>query len=505
MASSIPPSLSRRQVVAGGAAAAAIAATSANATAQGLAYTGGATRVAPLARLRRTSLAVTLLQRASFGHTESDLAEVETRGLHGWLDWQLEPNLIDDSSLNNRLASFDWLNWSAQQMEDHPTLEGWEIAHELRAVRLLRATYSKRQLFERIVEFWTDHFNIYGTADGVDVLKAAEDRDVIRTHALGKFRDMLHASAKSAAMIAYLDNDNNEVGAPNENYSREVMELHTLGVNGPYNEEDVRELARCFTGWSYWKSWQTNTQYGEFRFRSSNHDTGPKTVLGINVPANGGVEDAEMILDHLASHPSTIDHVTRKLARWLIGYDPEPRVIARAKSVWTNTDGDIKEVVRILLQPGFLLHTTPKLKRPFHWIVSLFRATQVDLNQPMDTIWQIWGLGQVPYQWPAPNGYPDSAEAWGSGMQPRWVQSSQFGNGWYWSTGHTINDWPALLAGAPKSGWAARLNEIFCGGGMSVEDEDLLQGYLDTFNNPTNVAIGEAFELAASCPSFMYY
>lgn len=174
-----------------------------------------------------------LLGRMSYGVTPPMLDDLNTSGLQGWIDGQLEPELIDDTDLDTLLTGFDWLGQTVAQMWNHPTKSGREIGYEARAVRLLRATHSKRQLLERVVEFWTDHFNVYGSADDLWLLKVVDDLEVIRTHALGKFRDLLQASAKSPAMVEYLDNDTNVAGAPQENYAREVLELHTLGVDGP--------------------------------------------------------------------------------------------------------------------------------------------------------------------------------------------------------------------------------------------------------------------------------
>lgn len=493
----MPRPLPTRRAALQGACAAAAAATQAP-----RALAAAAPR--PTAR----DLELALFERATFGYTADDFAELEARGPERWLHWQLEPELIDDSALEARLAPFDWRQMSAAQMDVHPTLEDWDIAHEGRAVRLLRAVYSRRQLFERVVEFWTDHFNIYGSADDTWLLKLVDDRDVIRAHALGRFRELLQASARSPAMLAYLDNDTNVVGAAQENYAREVMELHTLGVDGPYTEADVREVARCFTGWGFIKPWQPG-ETGTFIYRPADHDDGQKTVLGMSLPPGGGMADGTQVLDMLASHPDTVDHVTRKLARWFLGYAPPEVLVERAKARWVATDGDIREVVRTLLGWRLFTRARPlenrKLKRPFHWIASLYRATGVDLDEPRSTIWQIWGIGQVPYQWRAPNGYPDTEGAWASGLVQRWSQAAFFCNGWYWSTSHTIDHMRALLGGAPKSQWARVVSQVLSGGAMDPYEVARIQDHLDTFSSESNQAVGEAFELCASAPSYQRY
>ena len=495
---SLPPT--RRSVLRGGAALAA-AAGAASLTPEAAAQ--AAVDIDP------THWTPWVLGRASFGVTPQMIRDMGARGVEGWVDWQLEPQFIDDSALDARLAGVDWLGYSAAALANHPTKELWEIGHEGRGVRLTRATYSNRQLFERIVEFWTDHFNIYGSADDTWALKLVDDVEVIRPLALGKFRDLLQATAMSPAMIAYLDNDTNIVGAAQENYAREVMELHTLGVTGPYTEDDVRELARCFTGWNYWKYWESSTQYGEFRFKSWEHDTDAKQVLGINIPAGGGMSDAQTILDHLAGHPSTIDFVTTKLAKWLLGYAPPAQAIARAKARWVATDGDIKEIVRSLLSMQSIRQAqpwnNPKFKRPFHWAVSLYRATGIDIPRPNDNIWTLYGMGQVPYQWPAPNGYPDVAAAWSGLLMPRWQRAANFGLGWEWSTDHTVDDMRALIGAVPMAEWAQRVADILTHGTMPKRQVRRIQEYIDTFSNPTDQIVGETFDLVASSPGFGRY
>ena len=500
--------LNRRQVVQGAGAAAAMAALTQSAQAQATsappAPDFGTASTLPTER----QLLLSLYERASFGFDGTGFARLAALGHEAWLDEQLDPDSIDDTGLAARLAPFDWIGMSAAEMEDHPSKEVWDIAHESRGVRMLRAVFSQRQLFERVVEFWTDHFNIYGSADDTWVLKIVDDRDVIRQHALGNFSDLLRASAASPAMLTFLDNDTNTVGAPQENYAREVMELHTLGADGPYTENDVREVARCFTSWGFVKWWE-NGEYGTFVYRPNDHDNGAKTVLGMQIAPGGGINDGYDVLDLLASHPKTIDYVTRKLARWFLGYAPPERAIGRAKRRWSATGGDMKEVIKSLLSPTSFSYAAPwdnkKLKRPFHWITSLFRATGMDIPEPTSSIWHIWGIGQVPFQWPAPNGYPDSAPAWASTLMQRWQQASNFCNGWYWSTGHTINDIRPLLQGAPKSEWVQRINLLFKGGAMDAYEVSRIQAYIDTFQNEGDQAVGEAFELCASSPSFQAY
>ena len=500
-----PARPSRRAVLLGGAAlAAAGSAGTASASSQSSAR-AAAQNQAPSISSRPSWF----LGRMSYGVTPPMLDDLNARGLQGWIDWQLEPELINDTDLDTILTGFDWLGQSVAQMWNHPTKPGRVIGYEARAVRLLRATHSKRQLLERIVEFWTDHFNVYGSADDLWLLKVVDDLDVIRTHALGKFRDLLQASAKSPAMIEYLDNDTNVAGAPQENYAREVMELHTLGVDGPYTENDVRELARCFTGWTYWKRHESAAQYGEFRYRPSRHDTGPKQVIGIDVPAGGDMSDAESVLDHIASHPSTIHFVTTKLAKWFLGYAPPVRAIDAAKAAWVATDGDIKEIIRALLHPSFLREAAPwerpKLKRPLHWVASLHRTTGITVGDPVGAVVSLASLGQTSFDWHDPTGYPDTEEAWSSLLIWRWNYAASFSQGLETSLDHTISDLRALLGTLPVGEWAEHLSVLLTGGTMHRRDVRDIQVYLNVTGVPTDEVVAEAFELIAASPSFGRY
>lgn len=471
---------------------------------------GAATRAEalPVAPVQGVDPAAWLLNRASFGATRASLAEVHAMRLRGWVNWQLEPAGIDDSAADLKLALHDYLDLTPLQLRSHPTPASF-LAQDFRAVRLVRATYSRRQLFERVVEFWTNHFNIYGATEDTYVSKIVDDREVIRAHALGNFKDLLHASAKSPAMLAYLDNDTNVAGAPQENYARELMELHTLGADGPYTESDVRELARCFTGWTYWKTFQSGTLYGTFRFHAQEHDWETKKVLGLTLPADGGVSDAERVLDLLADHPKTIDYVTTKLTKWFLGEDPPQRVIDAAKDVWIQTGGDIKEIVRFLLSPHALRMArpwdNPKLKAPFHWTVSMFRATGVDLDYPLITIFQLQELGNQPFDWGPPNGYPDTAVAWAPSLLLRWRDGSLYSNGMYWSIQQTVTDLRPLLIARPMGEWAEELSDILCASTMSEFDKSTVQGHINSFPTASNQAVGEALELAIASPSFQTY
>ncbi len=274
---------------------------------------------------------------------------------------------------------------------------------------------SQRQLNEVLVDFWTNHFNIDIRKGLCRPLKPADDREVIRPHVLGKFRDLLGATAKSPAMIHYLDNQENSVArersaiekgliemyvsartgmsvkgmipdkeGPNENYGREILELHTLGVDGGYTQKDVQEVARCFSGWSL------NATSGAFAFQPNRHDMGEKTVLGHVIAAGGGMSDGETVLDLLAAHPMTARFISRKLCQRFVADEPPAELVDRVAKVFTDSDGDLRKVVEaVVTSPEFFSPGAyrSKIKSPFEFAVSAVRATNGEFVQAPSDLW----------------------------------------------------------------------------------------------------------------------
>jgi uncharacterized protein (DUF1800 family) len=289
---------------------------------------------------------------------------------------------------------------------------------------LKRAATSPAQLFERVVEFWSDHFNIASEELEPDYVDF--QRTVIRPHALGKFRDLLIASAKHPAMLFYLDNYLNVAEHPNENFAREVMELHTLGVDGGYTEADVKAVARALTGWTY----DYHREGEGFYFDPDVHDTEAKTVLGAALAAGRGIEDGEDVLNRLASHPSTARFVCRKLAVRFVSDSPPASLVDRMVAVWTATDGDIKPVLRAMflkddgrtLTDELVASFGKKLRRPLDFFVGAMRATGTTFSNFGLMEYLLATLAQIPYGWHPPNGYPEPATAWANtnGVLRRW-------------------------------------------------------------------------------------
>ncbi|MDH3634604.1 MAG: DUF1800 domain-containing protein [Gammaproteobacteria bacterium] len=370
----------------------------------------------------------TVLKRTSFGPHRDALVSIKNLGITGYLEQQLDHLNIDVSALEAEIATqFPLtLQTPAELVLNFPA-NIFDVATQMIAATQYRQMFSERQLFEIMVEFWSDHFNIHLINGLGPTLKPFDDQQVIRTHALGNFRDMLHASAKSSAMLFYLDNFFNQAIAPNENYARELMELHTLGVDGGYTETDVKEVARCFTGWTLRFPGDPGGDYGEFVYVDAIHDDQAKLVLGNPIAAGGGQTDAEQVLDILVAHPSTANFIATKLCRRFISDSPPQAAVDTVALAFSSSNGDIKETLRALFATAaFLDDADLKIIRPSEYLAALVRSLAPDTSYPPDQ-GQFWffaqnTLGQLPFYWPTPDGYPDLQSYWAStgGLLNRW-------------------------------------------------------------------------------------
>jgi len=476
---------------------------------------------------------VHVLNRLGFGPRPGDVEAVGRMGLDAYIQQQLHPETIDDSAVDKALASFDTLKMDSsdlmadyyaeirrfiekqkasgngaelkarygidtgkpeaaaaaavqpampgpakpgpagpgmlQTLQELPSRISLRALGELQTAKIVRAVESKRQLEEVLVDFWSNHFNIDVKKGPDRVLKVIDDRETIRPHVFGRFRDLLGASAQSPAMLVYLDNAENTAprkvgpieqwirakyvehltgvdampaqmtpkmeGGLNENYGREILELHSLGVDGGYTQQDVQEVGRCFTGWGY------NRLTGKFRFDSRQHDNGEKKVLGQVIPANGGQADGEKVLDLIASSPATAGHIAEKLCRRLVADDPPPALVKRVSAVFQDTDGDLRKVVEaIISSPEFYSSAHAKIKSPFEFAVSAVRAAGGHVTEPnasakiRETLegaatigygaefvsgfkrhslnWSIHEMGEPLFAFQAPTGYPEDSRRW---------------------------------------------------------------------------------------------
>jgi uncharacterized protein (DUF1800 family) len=300
------------------------------------------------------------------------------------------------------------------------------VVTELQRAKLLRAVYSDRQLYELMVDFWENHFSIFANKDDDRYLLTSYDRDTIRPFVMGRFRDLLGATAHSPAMLFYLDNWRSSVPRPyaatkdkpagvdgglNENYARELMELHTLGVDGGYTQKDVQEVARCFSGWTI----QKPNEQGLFLYRPGLHDDGEKIVLGHRILPGGGMADGERVLDILATHPATARFIATKLARRFISDEPPQSVIDRAAAVFLKTDGSIRETLRaIVTSPEFFSapNYRAKMRSPFEYVAAAMRALNAETDGDRPVLDAIGRMGQPVFGRITPDGYADRADQW---------------------------------------------------------------------------------------------
>ncbi len=429
------------------------------------------------------SAIVHVLSRTAFGPRPGDLERVRSQGIQRYIDEQLRPERLSDAPMASRLAGLTTIGLSSRQIAEQyelPQIQARQqkkanannndtasgdakqppdplqqrannVMVELSEQKLLRAVYSERQLQEVLTDFWFNHFNV-DARKGADRFMLTEyERDVIRPRVLGKFRDLLGATAKSPAMLFYLDNwmsaDPNGPHAPenagrprvvrgpfggrvlmppaprpqaqgknaprglNENYGRELMELHTLGVDGGYTQKDVTEVARAFTGWTI----ERPRQGGGFEFNPRIHDLGQKVVLGHVIKAGGGESDGEQVLDILAKHPSTATFIATKLARRFVSDTPPPALVERMAARFRETDGDLREITRaILTSPEFLSRDAygAKVKTPFEFVASALRATGADVQDARPLVREVQQLGMPLYMCQPPTGYKDTGDAW---------------------------------------------------------------------------------------------
>jgi len=299
------------------------------------------------------------------------------------------------------------------------------VNQELIDNKLYRALYSNRQLEEVLVDFWLNHFNVFNGKGPARMLLTSYERDAIRPNVLGKFRDLLLATARHPAMLHYLDNwqsqaPREDLAPPpanvrrpglNENYGRELMELHTLGVDGGYTQDDVIAVARAFTGWTIYDP----NRIAEFQFNPAFHDRKEKTVLGRRIPAGGGEQDGVLVIDILAAHPSTARFISKKLAQRFVADDPPASLVDGMAKTFTATGGDLRAVVETMLMSREFLSEgawQAKLKSPFEMVVSAVRALGADVTDPTALGQRITELGQPLYGKAEPTGYSTTADAW---------------------------------------------------------------------------------------------
>lgn len=464
-----------------------------------------------------------LLGRAGYGHDDWSRKRVADLNWNGYVNEQLDPDSIGDNPMAQ--AYYQDPRFEAWHASPQEIADTWsnkknsgkrpvsELLHMARAEFFLRGVISRRQLQALMTEFWFNHFNVHCTGERgrrlIPYIRA------IRKHVFGKFEDLLMTVAKSPAMMGYLDNDENfrdgyvkgsKTYGINENYARELLELHTLGAtddSSHYSQKDIIEAARCLTGWNI------NEDKLKFAFESAGHDQGEKKVMGLKVPAQGGLTDGESLIRYLANHKRTAKYITAKLVNFLAGHGQDAlKESARLK--WIDTKGDIKAVIRhILLSDEIRATVDKKIKRPTMWMISALRAAQVDMGSGdarFDLLNRIFSmcrqLGLSLYEIVPPTGWKDGNKTF---LNPGTLLNSydKFIS-LFVNNPVTIN-WDPFAGDVPKS--ISRIEtRIFRGQPLSKETRDALTGYHDELKNLSNNK-GARFALALSfsTPEFLRY
>jgi uncharacterized protein (DUF1800 family) len=376
-----------------------------------------------------------LLGRATFGPRPGDRAALARLGAEAWLERELAAGGAQDPGLTTRLVAFPSLALEPGQAfqgmapsghgaaRDREAIRemrnrGREIALQVAGARVVRAVHGDHGLREVMVDFWSNHFSVFARKSLIGGLLPHFQREVLDANGFGRFEDLLVQVARSPAMLVYLDNWNSTVprfrgrrrsgrGGINENYARELLELHTLGVDGGYSQEDVRQVAHVFTGWTL-----ESRREPIFRFRESMHDPGDKRVLGRRI-RGGGMDEGEALLRRLARHPSTAHHLARKLVARFVADSPLPALVERVARRYRDTDGRIDETLKVvLLSPELADPGNRKLKTPLRFAVSALRATGGETDGGKAFLRALWKLGEVPFHATTPAGYPEEAEHW---------------------------------------------------------------------------------------------
>ncbi len=516
----------------------------------------------PASTLSEDQRIIHVLNRLGYGPRPGDLERVKQIGLAAYVDRQLDPGRIPDDRLEASMQAFPALTMSVPELlrsypEPDPKLlakaqsgemsqqeirqmaplerRPARIAVELQAAKLTRAVLSERQLQEVMVDFWFNHFNVDARKGAVKWMIADYEQTAIRPRALGKFRDLLLATAQHPAMLFYLDNwmstkadlvvragpqRGRQMGL-NENYAREIMELHTLGVDGGYTQKDVIDVARAFTGWSI----DRPREHGTSVFRLAAHDQGEKHILGHVLPPGGGEQDGVRVIEILSRHPSTARFIATKLARRFVSDDPPPALVARAAKTFRDTDGDIRKVmVTLISSPEFFSREAyrAKIKTPLEIVASSVRALDGELAPPAAAgapppgggfalAQQVGKLGEPLYQQQPPTGYPDVAEAW--------VNTGALLNRMNFALGLTANRVPGVRVDLARAVGSAdrrrpeRVLDVLLGsvlqGEATPETRSVLAAQLDnpeipraTMDDRTNTDVEKLAALVLGSPEF---
>jgi uncharacterized protein (DUF1800 family) len=381
-----------------------------------------------------------LLRRATFGPTQSLVKELRRLGRARWLERQLDPASVRDSFCEDYVADrYPDLDITVERA--YSTYGGsWDLMYGLGQAAIVRAAWSNRQLFEVMVDFWSNHLNVTNPHEACWWSRHDYDRQVIRRHALGKFSKMLRASATHPAMMMYLNNAESSRDNPNENYGREILELHSVGVDGGYDEDDMRQSTMVLTGFGI--SWDT----GSFEYHPWDHYVGPVDVMGFhanNGTEAGGRDVGLAYVDYLAHHPSTAERIARKLCVRFVSDDPPASLVDALAETYLDHDTAIVPVLeRLFRSRAFASSVGTKVRRPFEDLAATLRILHIrpdpaGVDGQEGLYWLIQGLGHLPMGWVPPDGYPDTGDPWRSAglTLGRWNMHVGLAAGW-WPADH---------------------------------------------------------------------
>lgn len=449
-----------------------------------------------------------LVNRITYGVTREEADRFDNIGYAAYLEEQLSPLEIDDSECASRLRQFQSLDmtpYNCLRGLDESIDPSWECVQS----QIVRAIYSKRQLQEIMVEFWLDHFNVYIHNSASELMPT--HIATIRKYCLGSFHTLLTNVVKQVQVMWYLDNLNNVNGFTNQNFGRELLELHTLGVDGGYTQRDVETATAVFTGWGmdgyYEWPWDqtTNRNWGKFKFYADKHDTSQRYFMG-DLPEHlipaGGQAQGDLLLQRLATHPSTAWNIARKLCRKFLSYEPSYNTIEAAANAFLSSNGNIRTVLNYILRDIRLSKWyKPKFKRPYHFTISSLRAMRAEMTDSESIIWELLNnMRQVPLHWAPPNGYPDAMNVWVENLRPRWYMAFQMPMNWLWNARVDVY---GLFKDRTRDGVIRAIERNLFGGPMSAVRREQFRGVLNS--TATNTQIREAFGLALASPEFQMY
>ncbi len=433
------------------------------------------------------------LAKLTYGYTASDLTAINSSGISSWVDAQLDPNFTEGDSCANKLNGFKSLNMSVKQIStfDPFVKNGYSAGFELSSTTVIRRLFSDRQLYEMLVEHFNDYLHVPTYISWQ--ARMPYDRDVIRANVLGTYPDMLVASSLHPAMLEYLNGNDNTKDAPNENYGRELQELHTLTSHAGYLQDDVVNAARVFSGisWDYDAS--------QLVIDPDSHWMGAVSVFGWKSPNDGTTPAAiravtESLVRYLALRPETARAFSTRLARRFLSDDPPRSVLDVMSAKYLQTGGHIPSVVKaMVVAPEFLLSAGQKVKRPMEYVGSVVRALKAELATPIQPgdasrtddyfhdsvisslVWYLSTQGQEPMNWPFPNGFPDKANPWTNlnGQIRRWNLGAALAHGWNDQDFH-IPPYDQLLSGvaAEPSAVVDALSQLLLGTALAQDDRN---------------------------------